>query len=897
VHTVSTPLLFVLFLSAVATGLEARQVRQDVPCATCAAVIVQPPDVERLPPALNGLEIILPLAAETDAGALLGPIRGIRARGGRPGALIEAVGAARLPPSVAELLDTVILRSRGAAGAVAAFDLKSGLTGLRAAVRRDTPIGLAVPAVVLDDLLERGIAPYLDFVVSRASPGHVLPWWMEQGELTDATDAMRGKGVRSIWIAASDAQTRERALVDLAAAARLLTPQLVPAADADVSCAGRGADVWLDPATLARVAWVAGCPRDQLRIGPGSAPADIVTLSGGDLMIRLAEPSPYRFAHGVDVRAPRALTIREIIARHQAAAERQRARVRTRISTGTMTLTFEAPGFAAPLSIRSDTVVYSDRTRTDVEQRAIRINGLEFAAGDVPRLPLLEPERVASMPLAIELTDAYEYALDGLDRVDGVRCYAVRFQPLPGDDTMFRGKAWIAADSFGLVKVAATQVRLRGPIVSSEQVDEFTRVEPDLWLLRRSRIDQVYEGPAHRTPIERVLTIDRHDVNPADFVERRAAAYASDHVMVRDTPEGYRYLQRSGAAARDARVGATDRSVVERSATQVRTLALGAIVDPNITHPLPFAGFGYVDFDLLGTGTQFSGFFGGTFAQFAFSVPSVGGTRWQLAGRGFAIATAFNDRAFVGGREQYAENIRQRPAHGSVWWLHPVTSRLTVRLGYDLDYVHYRRADTTRDDFAVPAAQVVHAFRVALEGQRRGWNGSLWWSPAVRQGWRAWGTPGTGDFMPAHGGFQRYGVSVARTATLSPASVVRAEAVWMGGHDLDRFSRYAFGAFENRLRGYPGGLIRYDRGAVLRGAAAWSVGPRIRLDAFVDSAYVHDPGFGDGLRPFTGLGAALEAPAPFGMLLAAEWGVGIQGRRSDGGRGTQVFRLTAYKMF
>ncbi len=119
----------------------------------------------------------------------------------------------------------------------------------------------------------------------------------------------------------------------------------------------------------------------------------------------------------------------------------------------------------------------------------------------------------------------------------------------------------------------------------------------------------------------------------------------------------------------------------------------------------------------------------------------------------------------------------------------------------------------------------------------------------------------------------------------------------MGGTDLDRFSRYAFGAFDNRLRGYPAALIRYDRGAVVRGALAWSAAPRLRIDVFADAALVHDPGFGRGLQQFTGVGGAIETPAPFGTLVAGEWGYGIQGRTADGGRGTHVFRVTAYKVF
>ncbi len=574
---------------------------------------------------------------------------------------------------------------------------------------------------------------------------------------------------------------------------------------------------------------------------------DVAALADGSLIVRIANPSSTRVAEGVNVSAKRTLTLAEIMARHQAAAARQADAISTTISTGSLTLTFEAPSFPAPMTIASRVVMFADGELVEIEQQDIRVNGLAFGGGRVPRLPIIEPERVASVPLAIELTDVYRYALAGTQTMEGTLCYVVRFAPAAGGRTLFRGTAWIAADDFGLVKVAATQVGLRGPIVSSDQVDTFARVD-GVWLLRESRVNQIYEGAAHRTPIERVMTLDRTDVDPVNFESRRASVYASPNVMVRDTPQGYRYLRRGDPDERREPL-AVPAIALERPATRVRTVALGMIADPNISHPLPFAGLSYVDFDLLGTGTQFNGFFGGTFGQMAFSMPSVAGSRWQIAGRAFAIASSFNDRSFDGGLERYKKNIRQRPAQASVWALRPLTPRVTLRVAYDFEYLHYSRADTTAPAFVVPASQTVHAARFAIEGQRHGWTASAWWSPAVRQRWRVWGDAGGDHYDPGHRDFQRYGASLARSTVVTPALVARGEIAWQDGHHLDRFSRYSFGAFDNRLRGYPGALIRYDRGAIARGAIGWSAAPRLRIDGFADAAFVRDPGFDPELRP------------------------------------------------
>ena len=355
---------------------------------------------------------------------------------------------------------------------------------------------------------------------------------------------------------------------------------------------------------------------------------------------------------------------------------RQSAAIQARISTGHLSLTFEAPGFVAPLAITSRIVMFATRGVEEIEQQDIRVNGLALDDGAGPRLPLIEPERVASAPLAIELTDVYRYALAGTETVRGIECYAVRFEPAVGGRTLFRGVAWIAADDFGLVKVAATQLGLRGPIVSSDQVDDFTRVDGP-WLLRESRLNQIYEGAAHRTPIERVITVERTEINPPDFDSRRAAALASPHVMVRDTPQGYRYIRREPGTA--IRIGSADGTGSGgtgaagahgrlRHDRRSQHLLSVAVCRPQLR-----------GLRLVRNRNSFNGFIGGTFGQLAFAIPSVAGSRWQIAGRAFAIASSFNDRSFDGGIERYDENIRQRPAQASVSVLRPLTPRVTLK--------------------------------------------------------------------------------------------------------------------------------------------------------------------------------------------------------------------------
>src|SRR5207253_7113951 len=128
-----------------------------------------------------------------------------------------------------------------------------------------------------------------------------------------------------------------------------------------------------------------------------------------------------------------------------AARARQERTVRTLISTGSTILTLQVPGFPGPLTVTARTTVFAGSGQTEVEQQQIRVNGLDLprGAGDVPKLPLIEPERVTAPPLTIRLTEAYVYALRGRQRVNGRDAYVVSFTPRESQQTLFEGRAWV----------------------------------------------------------------------------------------------------------------------------------------------------------------------------------------------------------------------------------------------------------------------------------------------------------------------------------------------------------------------------------------------------------------------------------------------------------------------
>src|SRR5206468_6796501 len=115
-----------------------------------------------------------------------------------------------------------------------------------------------------------------------------------------------------------------------------------------------------------------------------------------------------------------------------------------------------------------------------------------------------------------------------------------------------------------------------------------------LSLLRRAEMFQTYVGPIQSTPIHRLVTFDRHEVNAADYASRLEGAHRSGEVLLRDTPHGYRFLLPG-----PERADGETRQLSASSRDHVTTAVVGGLFVPNISVPLVFAGVSYVDFDLF----------------------------------------------------------------------------------------------------------------------------------------------------------------------------------------------------------------------------------------------------------------------------------------------------------
>jgi hypothetical protein len=578
-----------------------------------------------------------------------------------------------------------------------------------------------------------------------------------------------------------------------------------------------------------------------------------------------------------DVAAGVTLSAAELLARHQASIVRRERLLPRLLSHGTSVVVFEVPGLAVPMTLSSDVTLEEAGSVRRVAHRGLRLNGLHL--GRVPRLPLVTGDEDGPAPLGLAIDEAYAYAAAGRSRLDGVDAHVLEFTPRVAG-VLPSGRALLHPVTFELVRLETVAAGRQGPFVSSRQVEERaprTVGEHTLFLTSRLRLDQVYDAAGHRTPVRRELHFVRHEVPAAD-----ALPVTGDVVVALPAAAAVFAPPATAAAA-------------ARGATRVRTVAAGVLLDPGIDHPLPFLGGSWSELDLFGSGSQLSAQLGGAFARVGFTRPEIGGPDWHLRAEAAGAIVEYNDRSFREGVERHDEVLRQRPLRATLLLERRLGSRLRARIGYELSFTRLRAGADTAATFRVPRSPLTHGLRTELHGERGPFAASLWSVLARRASWHAWGHPG-GEGDDVRRDSLRGGLTLSRVLLARPRAQARLHLEGTAGRGLDRFSRFGFDAFENRLAGYATNALRHDGALVGRLAFAATPHSRLRLAGFVDGARVRHSSAASGSANHGGAG--LTAETPLGpLVLSAEWARGFAAPTQHGPAGPSVVRVAVFAAF
>lgn len=622
------------------------------------------------------------------------------------------------------------------------------------------------------------------------------------------------------------------------------------------------------------------------------APTLSLSTANGSLALRLTarEKAPEETTKArVGVTATRGLTVEEILARHQTWRAARDARWTRFVARNKTSMRFRFADLNNTLDLTlAGPFFYTLGGGYDWVWSEAYFNGVRWKGKKIPELPLLQPEKVSELPLALTFNDAYVYRLRGEETVNGIPCYALDFEPkgtAASDKPLYAGRVFVARSDFAAIRTETRQLNLVGEVQSVNESSDFTEVAasdggapmrfPTLtkgqWVLRTF---------SRTTVLERETLLENVRLNPPDFEEAKKTAYSSADVMVRDTDKGVRYLERTKEG---------DRKVIDNAKTS-RLFGLGGAFYDSGTGALPLLGLYYLDLDFRKKHQQVQVFFGGVLLAASFNEPRLFGTKLDLGADLFGIAVRGTDSLFVNGTEDKTQRVKQRSFAGNLNVGYPVGGHLKLGMTVGVTHRDFGRDDSeTSPDFVVPANHWVTRLqgRAVLDVKGFAVSGNYTWHR--RSSWDPWGIPGRNtEYDSGKDEFRTYGLTIAKDFHLPRFQRIRSSVTYLGSSNVDRFSKYTFGFFGGTsLRGFGSGSLRAEEAFIGRAAYGFVVGEALRIEGVYEHALVTDPVARYDKVSFGGAGISGQFPGPWSTIVTLDAGLPVVGR----GRGQKGFVL------
>jgi hypothetical protein len=586
-------------------------------------------------------------------------------------------------------------------------------------------------------------------------------------------------------------------------------------------------------------------------------------------------------AEKVTVAGQREMPVEEILRRLQAFEDAQDRRLDHYSAINSTSLRFQPAAGSQTFEATLQGPFFFSKTGTDWAWQTLYVNGVRWRAKKLPEIPLIQPEKAAAVPLAIHFTKQYRYRLRGSDRLDGRDAWVVDFAPSDPAEKgrLYQGSVWIDKQVYARLRTRAVQVGLEGEVISNEETMSYSPIDaqgnPAAWSAESFVLplhlvaQQILSVVNATTVVERDTQLTNVRINDPNFEAQRAEVNASDTTMVRDTDKGLRYLVKDDSGQR----------VVKEGFDSTKLFALGGVFyDDAMDYPLPLAGINYLSFDFKGTGNQLNVFFAGALLTANMAQPRLFGSRFDFGGSAFALAVPVTDSLYRSGQKSAQEDVKLRTGNASLKIGHPVGNFLKFNLEYQALLFNYNRTKDTAHDFIVPSNNITHSVELTGSFSRAGYGLRASGSYNLRSKWDFWGTPGNTEFSKNNKDFLRWDGQASKSWYLPHFQKIGAEVDYVGGSDLDRFSKYQFGFFgETRVHGYQSGKVRAEKATSSHLTYGFEIGEFLRLDAVADAAWATDKVAGLHNEFLGGVGLAGTFIGPWQTVVNLDFGVPVAG--------------------
>ncbi|HEV3141170.1 MAG TPA: sigma-E factor regulatory protein RseB domain-containing protein, partial [Vicinamibacterales bacterium] len=393
------------------------------------------------------------------------------------------------------------------------------------------------------------------------------------------------------------------------------------------------------------------------------------------------------YGASVDVKKETLPRVEEIVFRHQQAQAAQDAVLQNYIAHVRIEQHFHPSPADPAYNLVTENRLFSEHGAVEWEELSFSLNGAKWTSNR-PAFPLVQPEKVLSLPLDLRLNQDYTYRLQGVDTVGGRPAFVVGFDPVDATHAFYRGTVWIDRATFVRLKVQAVETKLSGPVVSNDEMQTFESSGDaggrPIWLLTRLVTKQIILIAGRSVLIEREVHLSDFELNAPEFDRERSAARASNRIMYRDTDAGVRYLVKQGET----------RVVSNQLTTSARAFVLGADIDPSFDRPLPIGGLNILDFNFLNRNLQLALLYGGVIAFGNIQHANLWGGRFDASVDFFGLALKANDDVFDALGKRSGERVNRIPAGAGVNLGYQVTPFHKLSVHYEFKFDGYFRDAT-----------------------------------------------------------------------------------------------------------------------------------------------------------------------------------------------------------
>lgn len=562
-----------------------------------------------------------------------------------------------------------------------------------------------------------------------------------------------------------------------------------------------------------------------------------------------------------------------ILARYQAAQQLQDIFLENYTAEARVDYHFKLPGGTGSMDVTflNDFLFQKGRGAMWV-QKEMLLNGVRWKGGAIPNLPIIEPEKVNTLPLALTIGRDYLYRYLRDEVVEGRDCFVVDFVPAPeAKGSLYSGMVWIDKETYVRRRMRVRQVGLDPPAVSNDETDEYNAIRgPDdrtFHILSGLSGQMIFSVAGTNIAAEREIRFSDIRPNAPDFSGDVKRAEATDQPILAETDEGLRYMVKEKDGSR----------TLQMNPPTGRWFGVaGGYYDKSLDAPLPLIGANFFDYNFKKKNVQVEMLLAGAVNTLMVAqVDIFPKVDWSANATLFALPS--KDQVYSSGAEDKPAGVKilRERVSAALGWRFQEFSKLSLELGGA--YYRYSRSSETSRLFRLPPDHFDIKADLGYQFSRRGWTLAADYEAHHRSAWADWGLAGADVHASQKRDYALWNATVSKSFHLPWFQKISVSAIWMDGRDLDRFSKYQFTYLgRDSLVGFAGSGVRFDRGAAARVAYDFNVANAVRFGVKVDRARVQ-PAKGEGSwQNHTGAGISGAITGPWKTYWTLEAGYVVQ---------------------